>query len=157
MRDARRQIRVGDERATKGDQIGQPRLKQALAALGGVATGDDDASAERLAQVATKVLGQFRGVVPVGLGDRDIADSRLLQHPGGSDVGRVRIVLDQAQVDAILIGRGEQRREAHAQALRADHAGHRLDHLAQKTQAVVQRATILVVALVGTGGDELVN
>lgn len=45
----------------------------------------------------------------------------------------------------------------HAQAPCAYRIADGLDDLPQKTQAIVQRATVLIVAAVGVGRDELVD
>ena len=151
------QVRVGNEGPSKGDQVRQPGLYQPCAALGGVAPGVDDPAAEGGAHGLAKCVGEVGGVVPIGFGNGHIGDARRFQHFDRFDIGKVRVFFHQADVDPVLVGATEQRRKAHAQALRPHHLAHRFDNLAQQAQAIVQRAAVLILTEVGMGRDELVN
>ena len=69
----------------------------------------------------------------------------------------MRVLFDQTDVHPVLIGAGEQWGEAHTKAIRTYSSGHGVYDLAQEAQAVLQRATVSIIALVGMCGDELVD
>ncbi|MNZ89279.1 hypothetical protein D3C78_1081910 [compost metagenome] len=80
----------------------------------------------------------------------DVGHADLVEQLGRRQIGRLRRVVHRAL-------QGSERCQAYADALLADHRGHRLDHFAEEAQAVGQRAAVLVGAVVGLGVDELVD
>ncbi|MCY1506190.1 hypothetical protein D9M68_404290 [compost metagenome] len=145
-----RQIRVGDEGPAEADQVGPAVGQRLFRALLGVGAGIDQRAAIDDAQRLLERRRHHRRVFPVGLGDVDVGHADLVQQPGRGQVGRLGRVVHRAL-------QGGERRQAHADAVFADHRGHRLGDFAEEAQAVGQRAAVPVGAVVGLGIDELVD
>ncbi|MNN03535.1 hypothetical protein D3C81_1162260 [compost metagenome] len=79
-----------------------------------------------------------------------VAHTQLAQQVRGSQIGRLRGVVHRP------LQRG-QRRQTHADTLAASNIDHRLHHLAQEAQAILQRPAVGIGALVGLRVDELVD
>ena len=68
----------------------------------------------------------------------------------------MRIFFDQTKVDALFVCGREQRGEANANALLADHTSNGEGDFAQEAKTVLQRTAIFIITLVGMGRNELV-
>ncbi|KAG1466758.1 hypothetical protein G6F57_013206 [Rhizopus arrhizus] len=88
-----RQIGVGDERSAKRDQIGPAGLQRIAGAQGGVLAGVDQHAGVSAAQRLFESRRHVRRIVPVGLGDVDVAHADLAQALCRGRIGghRVRI------------------------------------------------------------------
>jgi hypothetical protein len=126
---AARKIGIGDEGPAERDQVRVALAQHPVRLRMVVLAGDDDRVAESGADVAAEVLGELRRIVPVGFDQVQVGNAARVQP--------ARTVQDRRQdVRASHAARGEEGREADADAFGADFIGDRIDHLAQEAQAI---------------------
>src|SRR5882757_11193006 len=68
------QVGVGNKRTSESDEVGITALKHPVGALDIVLAGDDDRASEARANLSAKLLGELRGVVPIGLDEMQIGN-----------------------------------------------------------------------------------
>ncbi|MCY1425299.1 hypothetical protein D9M71_410840 [compost metagenome] len=145
------QVRVGHERPAKANQVRPALLQRQPCAFAGVLAGIHHHPGEHRPQLLLEVHRHVRCVIPVGFGNVQVADADFAQAFGRCGVGGDRVVIDTA------IERG-QRCQAYTYALGVARAvDQRAGHFVEEAQAVFQRATVAVGAVVGAGIEELVD
>ena len=82
--------------------------------------------------------------------DVQIGEAVVVEPVGDVAEGRLRVVVGD------VVERAE-RRQPHADAVRAPDLDHRLDHFHQQPRPILDRTAIRVVAPIGAGRDELLQ
>jgi hypothetical protein len=152
-----RQVGVRDQRAAEADGVGQPIGEDALGDPRVIdAVGGEDGDVHALADAAGEV-----GVRALGHGGDDLRHPRLVPPAGNADVVHAVAFEQCGELRGLPIrvaaGHEVVAGDAHADdRLVSDRRADRSDHLAAEARPLGQRgAAVLVVALVGHGGEEL--
>ncbi|MND91107.1 hypothetical protein D3C80_832180 [compost metagenome] len=152
------EIRVGEERTGHGDHVGIALGQHLLGHLGGVdAVGGDQRDLHLAAQLGGD-LGEGRARHFGG----DGGDARLVPADAGVDEGGAGRLDGLGQGDDLLPGAAAFHQVEHGQAedddeVRAHGLAHAADDLHRQAHAVLVAAAPAVGALVGVGGEELVD
>ncbi|WVZ71320.1 hypothetical protein U9M48_019915 [Paspalum notatum var. saurae] len=146
------QVRIGQEEASVGDEVRVPLVHHLVSLRPVVPAGGDEGALERLPERQQAV--------------RDLAAAVDERHPGLDHVAVEHAyfteLLHQVRRQGLRVGVvavhvvGEGR-EPDAHAARADLVRHGAHHLEREAAAVLQRAAVLVVAVVGAVLEELLD
>ena len=141
MRQPPWQIGVGNERATKTDQVRPSRAQCVLGTRLRVTTGINHRPTIDDPQGLPEGNGHVRCVVPIRL--RNV------------DIGRAQIIQQLRRRDIRCLWRGvtrplmrRKRCEPHADTARTNGADQGLRHLVQQAQAIAQATAVLIVTMV---------
>src|ERR1700733_1916969 len=151
-----RQIRVGQEFASKGNQVGSALLQPSLRNFVAEASGENERAAIFFAdhiQNTDLALVRFRSSLDSSNGwihHVEVGQAALAELLGYVTEGFLRVVIRDVIEET-------QGRNAHADALRPPDLAHLVYYFEQESAAVLDRTTILVGASIGSGIEKLVE
>jgi hypothetical protein len=143
-------IRVADERATEGNQIGIAVVQDPVGFIEIIMAGDDDRAPEPCPDLLAKGFGELRRVIPIGLDQVEIPNALRLQEVGGLEDGG-------QNVRASHPARRQKRRQSDGRPIRPDLGRDGGNEFLEKPQAVLPGAAVLVGPNVGGGAQELID
>ncbi len=148
-----RKIRIGDEQTTIRDEISVSPADGSHAILSRVASGGHEETMESISvdlQVVIRFLGWSQYCMKPGLRDMQVGQLEVVQL-----LDEVQSQVSRVGVHGVVVV--HQRRQPHACASCSDFRVDLLHYLQQKTAAILQRATVLIDAVVDPVLEELVH
>jgi hypothetical protein len=134
--DTRRQVGIGNEGSAERDHVGQPGFKEPGTSLHRVLASVDDATGINLTHRLAEAQRKIGSIVPVPLGNRNISDTGIFEQLDSFDLGAVRVLFDESNINAVLLGALEQWGKAHTEPILTNRSGHRRNNLTKEAQPV---------------------